>query len=94
MLHSGAVFAYLVFLENIFSTSEKKGYTPKCRKTYNGVYDSAYEVGLTAEQPTDYIKFEKSDATPVKSTYNKQNKRNSVKHFFQLLNLNFEHYYD
>jgi hypothetical protein len=69
---SAAIFC-LVFFENIFSASEEKGDTPERRQAYDCVNDSAYEVCLTAEQPAYNIKFEKTDAAPVQTAYNKKN---------------------
>ena len=47
----------LVFFKNIFASSKEKGNTPNRRKTYDGVNDSAYKIGLSAEEPAYNIKF-------------------------------------
>ena len=47
------------------TASEKKRDTPRARKGYNGIYNSAENRVLTAEKPCDDIKLKKSDTSPV-----------------------------
>ena len=48
-----------------FPFAEEKGNTPDTRKRDNGVNDAAEKSILTAEDPGDDVKTEKSNASPV-----------------------------
>ena len=71
---------------NRASLPEQERDAPKTRKTDNNVNNSAYDVVLTAEEPGDEVKLEKTDAAPVYGSDNGKNKGCSVKHLFHLLN--------
>jgi len=70
----------LASVENLNAASEQKRDAPKCRKTDDGVDDSADHSGLSAEDPCDYIKSEQADASPVDTTDDSKDKSYPVKH--------------
>ena len=66
-----------------FSASEEERGQPKTAYCHESVYNSRKNIALTAEYPSDYIKSEKSDRAPVKSTDDTKEQSYSVKyHFF------------
>lgn len=60
--------------------AEKERDTPKRWQSYKCEYDTAYNVCWTAEDPWDDIKLKKTDASPVDSAYDQNNKSYFVKH--------------
>jgi hypothetical protein len=60
------------------SLTEKKSNTPDTRKSNYRIHDSAEERHRSAAKPCDEIKLENTNATPVKSTNHRKNKRDSV----------------
>lgn len=71
-LHSGMVL-------DRFSASEKQRDTPDSRKGNHGINDSRPKRSLSAEDPCNYVKFEKSDASPVECAHDSEQKTNSIK---------------
>ena len=61
-----------------FSRAEKKRNAPDSRDRDQGIDDAAEHRLLTAEEPRYYIKLEKSYASPVESSHDRENKRDSV----------------
>lgn len=53
---------------DIFSRTENKRNTPDSRKCNYRIYDTAPHCALTAAYPSDDIKAEQADTTPVQST--------------------------
>ena len=62
------------------SFSEEKGNAPDSRKCDDRVNDAAEQGVLSAEDPGDEVKLEKTDAAPVQSADDRQNERKSVEH--------------
>ena len=60
--------------------AEKEWDAPKRWQSYKCEYDTAYNVCWTAEDPWDDIKLKKTDASPVDSAYDQNNKCYFVKH--------------
>lgn len=70
----GAFCEYLVF-------SEQEGNAPDARESDYGIYDSADNGVLSAEQPRDYVKLKQPYRAPVDCAYNDKNQWYSVKHY-------------
>lgn len=62
------------------SFAEEKRNTPDSRKRNDRVHDAAEDRILTAKDPSNKVKSEQADATPVQSADNRQNERKSVEH--------------
>ena len=60
------------------SCSEYKGYTPDTRKGNYSINYTASDRVLTAEDPGYDIEAEKTDTTPVESTYDGNDQGNSI----------------
>ena len=56
------------------SFAEEQGNAPDSRQCDDRINDAAEYCVLTAEDPCDKVKLEKTDATPVQSTNDRQNK--------------------
>ena len=55
-----------------FAASEEKGNTPKTGEGDKGIYNTGDQCFLTAADPCNQVKAEKSDAAPVERAYNYQ----------------------
>lgn len=73
-----------VFYEHIASSEQKRNAPKTCQRN-NGEYYSAYYRRLTAEYPTNYIKVEYADASPIQCADNYENKCYSVQHGIESL---------
>ena len=60
---------------------EQKGDAPYARKSYYGVYNTAYNSGCSAERPGNKVEFKQSYKTPVKSADYNEYKTYFIKHF-------------
>jgi len=67
---------------NIFLGTEHKRDKPDARERYYSIYYTAEQSALSAANPCDNIKIEKTDATPVKRTDYSYNQRDSVNHHY------------
>lgn len=64
----------LVFADRLFTRTEKKRDAPQSGKRDYRVYDARKDCVRTAEYPCHDVKSEKSDASPVESADNGNNK--------------------
>ena len=68
------------------SASEEKGDTPKSCQSHHGIDYTWDDCLLTAADPGNKVKSEKTDASPVESAYDGEQKGDSVK-YHNLLSL-------
>lgn len=64
--------------------SENKRNTPKTRQSNEDIDYSADNSCLSAEDPCNDIKLEKTDTAPVESTYDRQNQRYFIQYYHGL----------
>ena len=62
------------------SFAEEQRNAPNARECNDRINDTAEERLLAAEDPGDKVKLEKTDASPVERTDDRQNERKSVEH--------------
>jgi hypothetical protein len=72
----------------VFASFEKYRNAPKGAKTYQSENNACNHVGGSRENPGYNIKIEKSDASPVQTADDQNNKGNSVKHCLNLSSIN------
>lgn len=78
---SGAPFlVFDLFVKSLefFSRAEEERDTPNAREGDDGVDDTADEGILTAAEPRNYVKLEKTDATPVEGSDDGENESDSI----------------
>ena len=62
----------------MLSLPEKKGDAPNACKRYRRVYYTADKRILTAAEPRNYVKLEKTDATPVERSDDGEDESDSI----------------
>ena len=80
-----AFIPYVLFVNcfKAFSCTEYKRYTPDARKSYDCINYTTDKCILSAAYPRNYIKLEKSYASPVKSADYCKDQRNSIHYHCQ-----------
>ena len=76
----GTLFVFDLFVKSLefFSRTEEERDAPNTRKGDNGVDDAADESILTAAEPRNYVKLEKTDATPVEGSDDGEDESDSI----------------
>ena len=86
-------YSECLFVERLksFASAEEKRDTPNTGKCYDRVDYTADKCCLTAAEPSDYVEFEKTDATPVERSDNCEDKSNSI-HYHNNIDRTFRLY--
>ena len=72
----------LFVLDELLTVAEEQGDAPDTRQRDNGIDHAADGSALAAESPCHNVELKQSDAAPVDSADNHEDKRQSVQHVF------------
>ena len=69
---------FILFAFHESMSPEQKCGTPDACKTHKGIYQTAEQGALTAEQPGDEIKLKDADQTPVQTSHYRKNQCDGI----------------